>query len=129
MPGRSQKAARYGSLAESHVIDRYNLEPEHDRYHDAVDPSNGKPWEIKAAMRELASGESGRFRLFESQHDQLEEERGRYAFVAYRPRGRGIQVLETRVIDARSMSLEYGPSEHGSPNRDRQTKIPVGEVF
>lgn len=128
MPGRSQNSARYGSLAEQQMADRYDLDLDREHWRDAIGP-DGRPWEIKATMRERASGETGRFRLFKQQHDKLLDAGGFYAFVVYRPHGRGIRVLDQRAVRASEISVDWGPSEHMSPNRDRQTKLPIREVF
>jgi hypothetical protein len=89
---------------------------------------DGTPWEIKAAMLERADGSPGRFRVFEAYHSKLANEGGRYGFLAYKPRGRGITVVRSRAIPAEQLPVArwYGASGH----RDsRQMKLAVADVF
>jgi hypothetical protein len=123
---RSSNANRYGTLAEYRAAERYGLTIERDAWHDAR-TSDGTPVEIKAAMLNRASGQTGRFRLFEDYHRKLRRDGGIYVFVTYRAVGRGIAVDETRSVDAKDVQVRwYGAGGH----RDsRQVKLPVHEVF
>lgn len=127
MPGRSSNAARYGYRVEERMGERYGLELDRNEWRDGY--LEDRPAEVKAAMRQLASGEPGRFRLFEGQHEELKKRGGRYVFAVYRARGTGVQILRSRVLPARDIELDFGPSHHGSPNRDRQRKIDHRQVF
>jgi hypothetical protein len=109
------------------MAEKYGIELDRNSWRDGY--LDQRPVEIKAAMRELASGAPGRFRLFESQHSELKQRGGRYVFAVYRARGSGVQILQSRVLPAREISLDFGPSDHGSPNRDQQRKIDHRKVF
>lgn len=120
---RSQKAARYGALAERVGFKRYELEPERDGKHDAID-SEGNPWDVKAVM---VSRRAPRFRLWKEQHEYLEDKGGGYVFVKYRPVGRGIRVLDTRTVRASSLRLRfYGAGSH---QKGQQVKVKPSDVF
>jgi len=119
---RSRKAARYGSLAEKWAAERYGLELERDDWHDAR--RDDRPGDVKAAMN---SREATRFRLWEEQHRRLRREDGFYVFVLYRPVGRGIDVLRSRTVAARSLRVRFGGA--GDHPKGRQAKVPPGKVF
>lgn len=120
---RSQKAARYGALAEKVARERYGLVADRDSWHDALD-GDGLPWDCKACM---LSRPSPRFRLWREQHERLEREGGGYVFIAYVPRGAGIQVRNARTVRAADLTLNwYGSGEH--PKGD-QKKVRPSRVF
>ncbi|WP_348606925.1 hypothetical protein [Halobaculum rarum] len=120
---RSQNAARYGALAEKVARERYGLEVDHSSWHDARD-SEGDPWDVKAVM---VTRKAPRFRLWKEQHTRLVRASGGYVFVAYRPVGRGIRVLETRTVRARSLRLRfYGAGAH---QKGEQVKIAPSRVL
>ena len=120
---RSQNAARYGALAEKIGRERYGLEEDHSSWHDSRD-EEGRPWDVKACMM---TRKAPRFRLWKEQHTRLVRADGGYVFVAYRPVGRGIHVLETRTARARSLRLEfYGAGSH---QKGRQVKVPPSRVL
>jgi hypothetical protein len=126
-PNRSSRAPKLGELVEDKLRERYDLtRPEEGRepWMDAVGP-NGSPWELKGTMRERSNGEPGRFRIFREPHQSLSRADGYYAFGVYRARGRGIQLLESNVVRARAVRFEWGPSEHSSPNREKQKKLSI----
>lgn len=121
---RSHKSARYGALAEKFARKKYGLEAEHDGRHDAID-DQGRPWDVKAAM---LSRDDPRFRLWKDQHSYLSREGGGHIFVAYIPRGSGIQVARSKAVLARDLRVTfYGAGGHreGTP----QVKVPVGRIF
>ena len=126
---RSSNASRYGSLSEQAAADRYNLTREgvHTAWCDAVQ-RDGTPVEIKAAMATRADGSAGRFRVFEEYHDRLRREGGRYVFVAYKPRGRGITVLKMKMLPPGNLPVSswYGAGGH---RESRQVKLAIGDVF
>lgn len=131
MTNKSQKAPRYGAQVEKHVRERYGLTvPESGRqpWFDAADDS-GTKWEIKGAMRKRSDGSPGRVRIFREPHQQLSRVDGYYGFAAYRPRGRGVEILATNAVRAREMRFEWGPSEHSSPNREQQQKLRLSRVM
>jgi len=123
---RSKKAARYGALAEQYARERYGLDADHDYSHDAR-TDDGRPVEVKAAMLNRASGQTGRFRLFEEAHRELAADDGIYVFVAYEASGRGIRVRRCRAVAADEIEVDwYGAGGH----RDsQQVKIPPKAVF
>lgn len=122
----SKKAARVGARAEQAAAERYDLETRgvHTSWCDAR-MRDGTPVEVKAA--DLAR-EYPRFRIFEEYHRMLQQQDGRYVFVAYRRRGTGIEaVTMTRMHASRlPASTWYGTGGH----RDsKQAKIPVSNIF
>jgi len=120
---RSQKAARYGGLAEQVAFRRYGLTPDRDSWHDARD-DEGNPWDVKACM---LNRDAPRFRLWQEQHEKLREKGGGYVFVGYRPVGRGISVYDTRTVQAADLRVHfYGAGDHP---KGEQLKMPPGEVF
>jgi len=119
---RSRKAARYGSLAEKWAADRYGLELERDDRHDAH--RDDRPADVKAAMD---SRNATRFRLWEEQHRRLRREDGFYVFVLYRPVGRGIDVIRSRTVAARSLRVRFGGA--GDHPKGAQAKVPPERVF
>ena len=119
---RSRKAARYGSLAEKWAAERYGLELDRDSWHDAR--KNDRPGDVKAAMN---SRDATRFRLWEDQHHRLRHEDGFYVFILYRPVGRGIDVLRSRTVAARSIRVRFGGA--GDHPKGNQFKLPPREVF
>lgn len=123
-PGsRSQNAARYGALAERAARERYGLDVDHRSWCDARD-RDGDPWDVKAVM---LSRESPRFRLWREQHRKLREQGGGYVFVAYVPRGSGIQVRKIRTVRASDLRVRfYGAGDH--PKGD-QMKVDPRRVF
>jgi hypothetical protein len=122
----SKKAARVGALAEQAAADRYGLtiEGEHTAWCDGR-MRDGTPVEIKAA--DLAR-DYPRFRVFEKYHRKLQANGGRYVFVTYRRRGRGIQVVKMKRIHASRLpsATWYGAGGH---RESQQAKIPVRDVF
>ena len=124
---RSTQASRFGAAAERHAISKYGLEASHESWHDAK-YQNGTPVEIKSAMASRSSGQPGKFRVFEEYHRILERHEGWYCFVVYRPRGQGVQIVESKMVRARDLPNPgwYGAGGH----RDsRQTKVPIRAVF
>jgi len=125
----SKKANAYGTAAERKAAAEYRLTIEgvHNYWRDAV-MQDGTPVEIKAAMVQRADGSEGRFRVFEKAHDELQTTDGRYVFVAYRVRGRGIQVLQTRMIHASQLPGSTWYSAGGHRN-SRQRKITINDIM
>jgi hypothetical protein len=103
---------------------RYGLVSDHDDWHDLRDPDDDRPFDVKAAM---LSRRSPRFRLWRDQHARLQDERGGYIFVAYVPRGRGIEVKKIRSLSAGSLSLTFGGA--GSHPKGRQVKVKPSSIF
>lgn len=120
---RSQKAAKYGALAEQAARERYGLGAEHDDWHDARD-DDGTPWDVKAAMM---NRDVPRFRLWKDQHAKLKQAGGGYVFVAYVARGEGIEVRRMRTVRAADLRVRfYGAGDH--PKGD-QVKVDPRRVF
>jgi hypothetical protein len=125
----SQKANRYGTLAEIAAARKFDLERDgvHTSWCDAVD-DRGVPHEIKSAQREYSDGREGKFRIFEDLHDRLQQEGGRYVFVVYRVRGTGIQPL---AFDRRPASRLPGTTWYGAGGHrgTQQRELQVSQVF
>lgn len=128
---RSSRAPRFGSLAEEKAREIYDLRVPVDGrrpWYDARD-RRGRPVEIKAAMQQRSNGGPGKFRVFAEPHDQLRARDGRYVFIVYQPVGRGIRVVDSSTTAARDLRIEFTTtSDHASPNRDRQAKVPISAV-
>ncbi|RDZ36835.1 MULTISPECIES: hypothetical protein [unclassified Haloferax] len=123
---RSRKAARYGRLAEEAARRIYDLDADHASWHDAR-TSDGRPVETKAAMLNRADGTEGRFRIFEDYHAKLVQHDGLYVFIPYLARGRGIQVVDARSVEASKLRLNfYGAGGH---RESQQVKIHPHRVF
>lgn len=126
---RSSQAARFGAAVERRARDRYDLEPAHESWHDAR-TSSREPVEIKAAMYRRASGSPGRFRIFEDYHRQLARADGWYVFGAYRPRGRGVEIVSMTMTRARALRLEASEFYGAGGHRDsRQIKLDLDRVL
>jgi hypothetical protein len=120
---RSQNAARFGALAERAARERYGLDVDHASWKDATD-GDGRPWDVKACM---LSRESPRFRLWKDQHSRLKGAGGGYVFVAYIPRGTGIEVKRMRSVRASNLRLDfYGAGRHVKGD---QVKVKPSRVF
>jgi hypothetical protein len=113
-------------MAEQAARNRYNLTADHTSWHDARDPE-GHPVEVKATMVQQRDGTTGRFRIFKRYHRTLERADGRYVFVVYRARGRGIEVVKTRSIRAEDLSLSWGGS--GGHRGSLEAKVPHSRLF
>jgi hypothetical protein len=122
----SQKANRYGTLAEKRAAEKYRLrrEGEHTSWFDAV-TRDGTPVEIKATD---SSRDYPRFRVFEKYHDRLAAAGGKYVFVLYQRRGRGLTVPKTRMLPASQLPVSawYGSGGHRGSD---ETKIRPRDVF
>lgn len=128
---RSSRASRYGALIEQAMQDRYDLdgEQQHQAWKDAVGPS-GNPWEIKGASISRTDDRRPKFRIFRDPHNRLARADGFYAFAAYRPRGRGIEIIQSKAVRARELRIDWRESDHHSPNRGAgEQKIPLQAVF
>ena len=124
---RSQKAAHYGAEVEKQMAEQYGLDLDRSSWRDGW--MDREPVEIKAAMHRRANGYPGRFRVFGEPHRELAKRDGWYVFAVYRVRGRGVSIIEDRALRARSLRFDWGPSNHGSPNRERQKKIRIDRVM
>jgi hypothetical protein len=118
-----------GAAVERAVAAEYGLDLEgtHRSWADA-EYGNGVPVEIKGAAYRRSSGKPGRFRIFEDPHDRLKDHNGWYAFAVYRRRGRGFEVLKSKIVRADNV----GPWEWygaGGHRDSRQIKIPIDDVF
>jgi len=127
---KSKRANRYGTLAEKQMAEKWRLTREgvHTFWRDAID-AEGRPWELKAAVVETASGRPGRFRVREHAHARLVENDGRYGFAVYRRIGRGIRILRYKAMPATRLPVSawYGASDDGDDHN--HTKIALGDVF
>src|SRR6056297_3019285 len=93
---RSHRANRYGTLVEYKLAEKYGIELARTSWCDGV--RNGKPVEIKSTMHRHADGQPGNFKLYEKYHRKLRHHDGSYALAVYKPVGRGINVLRTKLI-------------------------------
>ncbi|MEA5386203.1 hypothetical protein VB779_03185 [Haloarculaceae archaeon H-GB11] len=123
---RSHKANHYGTLAERKAIEKYGLTLDRCSWHDAK-RDDGTPVEIKSAMHRHADGQEGTFKLYDRYHDRLREANGWYAFVIYRVRGKGIEVLHFGLRhSSRLPTLHWHGG--GSHREARQAKLKLGQV-
>jgi hypothetical protein len=123
----SHRANAYGTAIEYKMAEKYGLELERESWRDAVD-SDGRPVEIKAAMRETADGQPGSFKIYRQYHEKLRSHGGHYVLAVYRRRGTGVQVLATERRHASRLPLTtwHGGGDH----RDtQQGKVPVSVVL
>lgn len=128
MQNRSRKAAHYGRLVEEAAAKKYDLDLEHTSWFDAR-AADGTPVECKGAMLNRRDGKTGRFRVFERYHQQLEADGGAYVFVGYLAHGRGIRVKKIRSLEAGALDLDSLWTGAGGHRESRQAKIPVGRIF
>lgn len=121
-------SSRYGQLAERRAADRYGFDLVHNEWRDGC-YQNDTPVQVKAAQVERSSGAEGRFRLWEADHRKLKRRGGYYVFVAYRPHGNGIRVVE--MVRKRPGDVPiggfYGSGSH--PHGNRQAKVAVSSIF
>ncbi|WP_442905124.1 hypothetical protein [Haloarcula sp. CGMCC 1.6347] len=123
---RSHKANHYGTLVERKAAKRYNLELDRCSWHDAKRP-DGTPVEIKAAMHRHSDGQPGTFKLYDQYHEKLRSVNGWYVFGVYRVRGRGIELLNSKMKhSSRLPNLNW----HGGGNHRNasQAKISLSEI-
>lgn len=122
----SKKANRYGTLAERHAAEKYNLrrEGEHTSWCDAIRETDGVPVEIKSAMVS-----TGYFQIYRKYHEKLREVGGRYVFVVYRVHGRGIRVLKTRMKRSEHLSIRSRWSPTGGHRDSEKAKVEIRTVM
>lgn len=108
----SRRANHYGTLAEREAAERYRLRRDgvHTAWCDAVG-RDGTPHEVKATD---LGREYPRFRVVEDPHRELQRRGGRYVFVAYKRRGRGMTVVRMTRLHASRLpaSTWYGAGGH-----------------
>lgn len=119
----SQKANKYGTAAEKHVMEERNLTPARCYWHDARF-QNETPVEIKACD----VNSTGYFQIYEEPHRKLEKASGWYAFAPYRKHGSGMRVLDTRMVRARKMP-PMNWSGTGGHRGSRKAKVNVSRVM
>jgi hypothetical protein len=125
--------ARVGAIVEQKMCETYGLQHDHPGRADAQ-YSNGTPVEIKAAQRRKKNGrggtKEGEFYIFEEPHTWLRRRDGYYVFCAYRVRGSGVQVLDTRRVHASKLPhFEFHESGHIGRNNDREARFKVSDIF
>lgn len=122
----SKKANRYGTLAEKHVVEKYDLELARASWKDA--DRDGTPVEIKATRHRHADGQPGNFKIYEEYHRRLRRRDGEYVFVLYEISGRGINVLRMKLVHSSQLPRLswHGGGEHRGT---KQTKLAIGDVF
>lgn len=124
---RSQKSNHYGTLCERKVARRRRFDLERASWKDA-EFGNGTPVEIKSTMRRHSDGQPGTFKLYREYHEKLRRRDGWYCFVVYRVRGRGVQLLDDKMV--RSSSLPTLRWHGGGDHRGtQQAKLAIEDVF
>lgn len=124
--GRSHRANRYGTLVERQLAERYGIELGRTSWCDGS--RGGKPVEIKSTMHRHSNGQPGNFKLYEKYHRKLRRHDGMYAFAVYKPWGRGIKILRSKVVHSSKvprLSWHGGGDHRGT----QQAKLGIGEVF
>ncbi|WP_162562457.1 hypothetical protein [Salinigranum rubrum] len=124
-----------GAFTEQLVADRYDLEhrPDEADWYDCVNPRTGTKYEVKSTHETLASGASGRFRLWEDQHRSLTVSDGQvtawYVFVLLSETGEVVEVRRmkpstvTEIVDG-----EWNQAGHRK-RKSRQHKLHFGKLF
>lgn len=124
-----------GAFAEQFVADHYDLEhrPDETDWYDCVNPRTGTKYEVKSTHETLASGASGRFRLWEDQHRSLTASDGQatawYVFVLLSESG---EVVEVRRMKPSTVTTavagEWNKAGHDE-RTGRQHKLRINQVF
>lgn len=125
---RSKKANHFGTAVEKQVFDEFGLIPARSSWCDAEFKTTSTPIEIKSTMLEHSDGRPGNFKIYEEYHRKLRRRDGRYVFAVYRPHGRGVRILKSKMVH--SSQLPRLSWHGGGEHRDsRQSKLEIGEVF
>lgn len=128
---------RQGRFATEHVADQFDLLVENDveDWYDAVDESTGTKYEVKSTSQELASGATGRFRLWEDQHRSLtsaaaaDGQTAWYAFVLLDDANNVADVARRKPSTVTTIvDRDWNRAEHVERN-SRQHKVPWYEVI
>jgi len=123
---------RQGRFATEAVADRFDLVVENDvaEWYDAVDPSTGTKYECKSTSKELESGATGRFRVWEDQHRSLttaasaDGQTAWYGFVLLDDNGRVEEMVRRKPSTVtKIVGGEWNRAGH-SERDSRQYKIP-----
>lgn len=134
---RDHPNERQGEFATEYVADEYDLEVENDvtDWYDAVAPSTGTKYEVKSTHQTLASGATGRFRLWEDQHRSLvaaesaEGQTAWYAFVLLDDNDSVQDVVRRKPSTVTGIvGGEWNRAEHDDRG-DGQHKVPWYQVF
>lgn len=133
---RDHPNEQQGEFAIEYVANAYDLEVENDveDWYDAVAPSTGTKYEVKSTHQELASGATGRFRLWEDQHRSLvaaesaEDQTAWYAFVLLDEDGEVEDIARRKPSTVTGIVDGWNRAEHD--DRDSgQHKVPWYQVF
>jgi hypothetical protein len=123
----------YGAAVETWVVERYDLDRTYRRVRgvkmDAVEPSSGRPVEIKAVARNRHGGRASgvSFKIWRDQHRALAETGGYYVFVEYDLLSDGIGVRNHRAIRSSAVNADWcGETQ---PRGEQQAEIPPSLVF
>lgn len=127
MSGRSKKSNHYGTLCERKVARKRRFELARASWKDA-EFQNGTPVEIKSAMSEHADGQPGTFKLYREYHEKLRREDGWYAFAVYKVRGKGVTLLDEKMVHSSNIpTLQWhGGGDHRGTE---QAKLAIEDVF
>jgi len=124
---RSHRANHFGTAVEKKMFEKYGLEPDRRSWCDAK-RSDGKPVEIKSTMRTHSDGQPGNFKLYEQYHRKLRRKGGYYVFAVYRVRGRGLQILRSKMIHSSQLPRLswHGGGQHRTT---KQSKLDIQEII
>lgn len=118
--------AQQGESIEQYRARRRGSDADHtpDQWFDVMD--GWTPIEVKSTQRTLGSGRSGRWRLWQNQHEKMVEQGGEYDLVVIEDdeiwREATLSADEvSAIIEDKGLSWT-GAGEHGMPSR--QVKIP-----
>lgn len=123
---------RWGRFTEWTARIRFQLEADRGLYHDARDPEDGTPVEIKSCKRRTGRREDrGKFFIREENHERLRDADGMYVFVVYDPeRWREGPILDVEMKPAAWLdSVDYGWTANGIRRGERVKRPPWSEVF
>lgn len=123
----------YGAAVETWVVERYDLDRTYQRVRgvkmDAVEPSSGRPVEIKAVARNRHGGRASgvSFKIWRDQHRALAAADGYYVFVEYDLLADGVGVRNHRAVRSGAIAPDwYGETQ---PRGEQQAEIPARELF
>lgn len=143
VPSRTNEVDDIGHAVERWVCERLGYEHERAPHYDARGPG-GRPVQVKAAAWRVQNGTqrdgsqryaTGRFRLYESDHDFLLEQDGEYVFVVYEWHRLGLIPLYLRrlpadAVDAFLLDAECWHETAGVPKRQgRDVRVAWTDVF
>lgn len=125
-----------GEVAESIAADKYGYNQFiTSDYFDAKREDTGAIIEVKSCLSELASGQKGRFRVFEGQHKKLvradRDGSAYYVFVLFDVSGQPTAKLirKNPATVGRLVGARGGFYASGHNSKGKQHKIPISALF